>query len=97
MNNETHDGDRPEAVTCSRCPRVIGPGEKYLCLDLTLEMPTEEGILVLEAHELNRLCFGCAGVVLAETAVRRKTMTPASFGQRLEKVKRRVRRGNVGE
>jgi hypothetical protein len=88
------DGNEPNqvghhALKCSRCPKTISVGEKYITLTINLEMPDEQGrIAVLEFHDLTKLCFGCASALLAQSVVRRNMLEPDSLLDKLVQVKK---------
>ncbi|MFC2014021.1 hypothetical protein ACFLU8_03990 [Chloroflexota bacterium] len=76
-------------VSCSKCSKMIYLQEKYISLYFSLETPISDGsIEVLESHILTQLCFGCAGVILTEAAVRQKMMAPTSLLDDLWEIKR---------
>ena len=91
------DSDRPTDndrlnINCCRCPKVIKPGERYVSLNMTMETPAEDGTIgVMAYHDLTRLCFGCASVMLTEAIFKKQMLNPASLVDNLTVVKKRLK------
>ena len=82
-------------VKCSRCPTIIKPGERYVSLNLTLEVPVPDGSIgVLERHALTQLCFGCASLLLTEVVVQKKMLRPLTLVESLIALRKRVEHRN---
>lgn len=79
MKNEaTHEYKKPLPFVCFRCDKVIEPEEKMFCVLAELSSPTDDGLIgEIDAHSITQLCFGCALVMLAETAIKHDFVMPS--------------------
>lgn len=69
--------------TCSRCDRIIEPGERMFIVHTSLvRVKSNYSLDLVEQHNLAQFCFACASMVLTDAAITEKLVTPITCLER---------------